>query len=323
MRAVRVHEKGGPEMLRLEEAPDPEVGTGEVLIRVHAVGVNFADHLMRIGAYPAGDPPIVPGLEAAGVGERVGSDVTGIDPGQRVMAWTRQNYAELAVAPAWAVCTAPANLAMEEVAAIPVAFGTAWHALVSTAGLQRNEWVLAHAAGSGVGSAAIQVARQLGAHVIATAGQDWKLERARALGAEAFVNYQTQDDVAGEVRSITDGRGVDVVLEGVGRATFPASVRSLAFAGRLVIYGAPSGPRVELDTREAISRNLTLYGISITTSPRFRDTIQAFAREVIPLFESGALRPVIDRVYPLESAGEAHQRMMDREQFGKLVLKVA
>jgi NADPH:quinone reductase-like Zn-dependent oxidoreductase len=183
--------------------------------------------------------------------------------------------------------------------------------------------VLAHAAGSGVGSAAIQVARALGAHVIATAGQDWKLERARELGAEHVINYQNDEDVAGTIRGITDGKGVDVVLEGVGRATFPASVRSLAFAGRLVIYGAPSGPRVELDTREAISRNLSLYGISVTTSPTFRNTIEAFAREVIPLFESGALQPVIDRVYPLARAGEAHQRMMDRAQFGKLILKVA
>jgi NADPH2:quinone reductase len=310
-------------MLRLEEAPEPEVGSGEVLIRVHAVGVNFADHLMRIGAYPAGDPPIVPGLEAAGIVERVGPEVDGIAAGQRVIAWTRRSYAELAVAPAWAVCPAPANLSMEESAAIPVAFGTAWHALVSTAGLQAGEWVLAHAAGSGVGSAAIQVARALGAHVVATAGQDWKLERARELGVEHVVNYQAQEDVAAEVRGVTAGNGVDVVLEGVGRATFPASVRSLAFGGRLVIYGAPSGPRVELDTREAINRNLTLHGISITTSPSFRHTVQAFAGEVVPLFESGALRPVIDRVFFLEEAGEAHQRMMDRAQFGKLVLRVA
>lgn len=321
MKVICAHEKGGPEVLRLEDAPAPEARSGEVLIRVHAVGVNFADHLMRIGAYPAGDPPIIPGLEAAGIVERVGPRVSEIEPGQRVIAWTRRSYAELAVAPAWAVCPAPSNLSMEEAAAIPVAFGTAWHALVSAAALQPGEWVLAHAAGSGVGSAAIQLARQLGAHVIATAGQDWKVERARDLGAEAVINYQTAD-VGAEVRRITDERGVDVVLEGVGRSTFAASVRSLGFEGRLVIYGAPSGPRVELDTRETISRNLTLFGMSITTSPRFRETMQAFAQEVVPWFESGALRPVIDRVYPLEQAGAAHQRMMDREQFGKLVLKM-
>jgi NADPH2:quinone reductase len=322
MKAVRVHEKGGPEVLTFEEAPEPEVGAGDVLIRARAVGVNFADHLMRIGAYPAGDPPIVPGLEVAGVVERVGPDVSGIQPGQRVMAWVRHSYAELVVAPAWAVCPAPSKLSFEEAAAIPVAYGTAWHALVPLAALQPGERVLVHAAGSGVGSAAIQLARQLGAHVVATAGQDWKLERAKGLGAEDVVNYSSQD-VADEVRRITDGTGVDVVLEGVGRATFPASVRSLAFGGRLVIYGAPSGPRVELDTREAINRNLTFYGMSITTNPRFRETIQAFCSEALPWFQSGALRPVIDRVYPMERAGEAHQRMMDREQFGKLILTLA
>jgi NADPH:quinone reductase-like Zn-dependent oxidoreductase len=322
MKAIRIHEKGGPEVMRFEDAADPEVGVGDVLIRVRAVGVNFADHLMRIGAYPAGDPPIIPGLEAAGVVERVGADVNGVAPGQPVMAWARRSYAELVVAPAWAVCAAPAHLSFEEVAAIPVAFGTAWHALVSCAALQAGEWVLAHAAGSGVGSAAIQLARQLGARVIATAGQDWKLERARELGAEAVVNYTTED-VANEVRRTTDRAGVDVGLEGVGRATFSASVKSLAPGGRLVIYGAPSGPRVELDTREAISRNLTLFGMSITTSPHFRQTIQAFASEALPWFESGALRPVIDRVYPIEHAGDAHQRMMDREQFGKLILTLA
>jgi NADPH:quinone reductase-like Zn-dependent oxidoreductase len=237
------------------------------------------------------------------------------------MAWARRSYAELVTAPAWAVYPAPTGLSFEEAAAIPVAFGTAWHALVALAALQPGERVLVHAAGSGVGSAAVQLARQLGGHVIATAGQDWKLERARELGAEEIVNYSTQD-VADEVRRLTDGKGVDVALEGVGRATFPGSVRSLGFGGRLVVYGAPSGPRVELDTREAINRNLTLYGMSITTNPHFRESIQAFASEALSWFESGALKPVIDHVYPLGRAGEAHQRMMDREQFGKLVLSI-
>jgi NADPH:quinone reductase-like Zn-dependent oxidoreductase len=321
MKAVRVHEKGGPEVLRYENAPDPTPGPGEVLIRVRAVGINFADHLMRIGAYPAGEPPIIPGLEAAGTVDQIGPQVTGVERGQRVMAWARRSYAELTTAPTWAICPVPGNLSFEEAAALPVVFGTAWHALVTCAALQPGEWVLAHAAGSGVGSAAIQLARQLGARVITTAGADWKVQRGLELGAEHGANYTTED--FGEVvRRATDGQGVDVVLEGVGRATFPASVKSLAFGGRLVIYGAPSGPRVELDTREAINRNLTFFGMSITTNPRFGESIAAFAAEAMPWFESGALKPVIDRVYPLERAGEAHQRLMDREQFGKLVLAV-
>src|SRR5436305_7075990 len=124
MKAIRVHEKGGPEVLRYEDAPDPQIGAGEILIRVKAVGVNFADHLMRIGAYPAGDPPIIPGLEAAGTVERVAPDVEGMRPGRRVMAWARRTYAELVAAPAWAIVPVPDGLSFEEAAAIPVAFGT-------------------------------------------------------------------------------------------------------------------------------------------------------------------------------------------------------
>jgi len=141
------------------------------------------------------------------------------------------------------------------------------------------------------------------------------------MGADATIDYSTQN-VAEEVRRLTDGRGIDVVLEGVGKATFPASVSSLAENGRLVIYGAPSGPRVELDTRLAIARNLTLYGMSVTTSPIFPNTAAAFEQRALPLFGTGQLKPVVDRVYPLAQAGEAHQRMMDRAQFGKLVLTV-
>lgn len=321
MKAIRIHEFGGPEVLRYEDAPEPTAGAEEVLVRVKAVGVNFADHLMRIGAYAAGDPPITPGLEAAGVVEALGEGVSGLEVGQRVVLWGRQTYAELAVAPEWAVRPAPAHLSFEQAAAVPVAFGTAWHALVSLADVQVGERVLVHAAGSGVGSAALQLAHALGAWVIATAGQDWKLERARDLGADEVINY-TDEDVAAQVEVLTVGQGVDVALEGVGKATFAASVRSLAPGGRLVIYGAPSGPRVELDTRLAIGRNLTLYGMSITTSPQFVDTVDRFARKGLPWFDEGRLAPVIDQVYPLAAAAEAHRRMIAREQFGKLILVV-
>lgn len=328
MKAIRIHEFGGLEQLRLEEAPDPpSPKEGEVLVRVKAVGVNFADHLMRIGAYAAGKPPIIPGLEAAGVVEALGpgphaGPAASLQPGDRVLSWGRRTYAELAPAPDWAVARAPEGLSWEELAAIPAAFGTAWHALISTARLELGERVLVHAAGSGIGSAAIQVAKAHGAWVLATAGQSWKLERARDLGADAVVNYSTED-LATRVELITEGKGLDVVLEGVGKATFAAGVRSLTAGGRMVIYGSPSGPRVELDTREAISRNLTFYGMSITTSPRFPATVAAFVRDGLPMFADGRLKPVIDQVYPFSQAAEAHQRMMDRAQFGKLVLGVS
>jgi NADPH2:quinone reductase len=320
VKAIQVHEFGGPEMLRYEDAPEPRPGPGEVLLRVKAIGINFADYLMRLGAYPnAGPPPIIPGLESAGVVEALGEGVTDLEPGQRVLSWGKRSYAELAVAPAWAVRPAPESLSFEELAAIPVAYGTAWHALVLLAQLQAGERVLVHAAGSGVGSAALQLAKALGAWVIVTAGQDWKLERARELGADATINYSEQD-VAEEVQHATGGEGVQVVLEGVGRSTFPASVKSLADYGRMVIYGAPSGPRVELDTRPAIFRNLTLYGMSVTTSRYFADSVDAFSRIALPWFEDGRLKPVVDRVYPLAQVADAMQRMIDRALFGKLIL---
>ncbi|MPZ15529.1 MAG: zinc-binding dehydrogenase [Chloroflexi bacterium] len=321
MKAIRIHEFGGPEVLRYEDVPAPELRDGEVLIRVRAVGVNFADHLARIGADDTRDGPIIPGLEATGTVEALGQGVSGLEPGQAVIAWARETYAELAIAPEWAVRPAPGNLSFEQLAAIPIAFGTAWHALVMLADLRPGERVLVHAAGSGVGSAAIQVAKQLGAWVVATAGQDWKLERARDLGADEVINY-TDEDVASQVQVLTGGSGADIVLEGVGKATFPASVRSLAEQGRMVIYGSPSGPRAELDTRPAIFRNLTFYGMSIRTSPQFVDTIDAFARRGMPWLEEGKLMPVVDRVYPLSEAAEAHRRLIAREQFGKLVLVI-
>lgn len=323
VKAVVVPQRGGPEVLHIQEVSDATAGPGQILVRIAAVGVNFADHLIRIGAYATGDPPVIPGLEAAGVVEALGPDAdTELRPGDRVIAWGRPTYAELAAFPSWAVLPAPAGLSFEELAAIPVAFGTAWHALRFLADAQRGEWVLVHAVGSGVGSAALQAAKYLGARVVATAGQDWKLARARELGADATVNYATED-VADGVRRATDGAGVNVVLEGVGKATFAASVSCMAEEGRLIIYGAPSGPRVELDARLAIWRNLSLLGMSVSTSPRFRESIRLVQADLIPGFESGQLRPIIDAIFPLEAAADAHRRLMDRAQFGKLILRVA
>jgi NADPH:quinone reductase len=319
MKALVVTEPGGPEVMQLQDVPDPTPGPDEVLIRVQAVGVNFADHLMRIGAYLRQEPPVIPGLEAAGVVEALGGGVRDLRVGQLVLALGKRTYAERMVAPAWAVIPAPPGVSIADAAAIPVAFTTAWHALVTCANLQPGERVLVHAAGSGVGSAAIQVAKELGGRVIATAGQDWKLDRARELGAEATVNY-TNQDVAAVVQALTDSQGVEVVLEGVGKATFGASLKTLTDGGRMVVYGAPSGPRVELDTRPTIFRNLTIYGMAVTTSPRFAQTVADFSQRALGWFAEGRLRPVIDRSFPLVDAGQAHQRMMDREQFGKLIL---
>ncbi len=181
--------------------------------------------------------------------------------------------------------------------------------------------MLVHAAGSGVGTAAIQVAKALGAWVVTTAGDDWKLDRARELGADETINYKTAGQaLPAEVARLTNGEGVQIVLEGVGRATFAASMQVLSPMGRMVIYGSLSGARVELDTRLAIFKNLTIYGLAITTEPRTQETIDDFRTGALPLFEQQRLSPVIHRVLPLSQAAEAHRFLLERGQFGKLVL---
>lgn len=322
MKAVRVHQPGEPEALRWEDVPDPSPGPGEVLLRVRAVGVNFADHLMRIGAYgPDRSYPLIPGLEAAGEVAALGPGVEGLAVGQRVMGWLRNSYAEYAVVRADRLLPIPEPLSFEQAAAVPVVFATAWHALVTLTNVQPGERVLVHAAGSGVGSAAVQVAHRLGAWVVTTAGADWKLERARQLGADATVNYTTEE-FAARVLELTGGQGVQVALEGVGRLTFPGTVKCLAEEGRLVIYGSPSGARVELDTRLAIFRNLTIYGMSVTTGRRFAETLASFRERALPLLARGELRPVIHATLPLPEAAAAHRMVMGREVFGKVVLVV-
>jgi NADPH2:quinone reductase len=322
MRAVVVHEFGGPEVMRVEEWPRPSVGAGEVLVRIRAVGVNFADHLQRRGAYRGQQPPLIPGMELAGEIAAIGPAVEGLALGQRVCGWSHGTYAEYAAVRADRLLPIPDYLSDEQAACLPIVFGTAWTALIRLARLHAGERVLVHAAGSGVGSAAIQIAHQRGAWVLATAGAEWKLDRARDLGADATIDYAPVEHLAEEIRRQTEGEGVDVVLEGVGRATFQASLAALRDGGRMVVYGSPSGARVELDTRLAIFRNLTIYGFSITGDDRVRQSIADLGTEALPLFRDERLRVVIDRIYPLEEAAEAHQRLLDRAQFGKLVLRV-
>ena len=192
-------------------------------------------------------------------------------------------------------------------------------ALAELARIQPGERALVHAVGSGVGMAALQIARTLGAWVAVTAGSDWKLERAVAMGADVGLNY-SNDDFADALLSATEGKGVDVALEGVGRATFPSTIKCMAPMGRVVIYGSPSGARVELDTRHAIFKNLTLYGMAITTQPRTDQTIKLFKEHGCALLEDGRVKPIIHERFSLQEAGRAHQMLTDRSVFGKLVL---
>jgi NADPH:quinone reductase-like Zn-dependent oxidoreductase len=338
MKAIRFHAHGGPEVLRYEDAPDPVAGPGEVLVRVGAVALNHLDLFQRRGMERVAIGfPHISGADVAGT--IVEAPDGTLASGQRVMLQPgvscgrcarclegRDNecprydvlgyrsdggYAELVTVPAQNVIPLPDAIGMVEAAAFPLTFLTAWHMLVARAAVQAGETVLVIGAGSGVGQAAIQIARLHGARVIATAGSVEKLSRARALGAFEAVNHST-GDVPAFIKDVTRGQGVDVVVEHAGTATWERSVRCLARSGRLVTCGATTGHDARLDLRFLFSRQLSLLG---SYMGRKGELIKAAAH-----FFRGELSPVVDRIVPLGDAAEAHRRLESREAFGKIVL---
>lgn len=340
MRAIAMRAHGGPEVLREESLPDPVAGPGQVVVRVRAVALNHLDVWVRRG-WPSLKLtwPHVLGSDVAGVVEEVGPGVSGVaagdevlvnpglscgrcrecllgnDPGCRSYAILGEHvsggYAELVAVPAVNVVAKPARLSFDEAAAVPLVFLTAWHALVARANVRPGETVLVHAAGSGVGSAAVQIARLLGATVIATAGSDAKCEKALGLGAHHAVNYEASDFVV-EVKKLTERRGVDVVFEHVGRKTWEQSILALASGGRLVTVGATTGYDPPTDLRHVFYRRLSILGSTMGPKGELFD--------VLRFVSEGKLRPVLDRVLPLSEAAAAHGLLSNRAQFGKIVL---
>jgi len=348
MRAVIFRRHGGPEVLEPAEVPAPSIGPGEILVRVKACSINHLDLWLREGlpAYRL-TLPHISGCDVSGVVERVGEGVTRVNPalkggmkaGDRVVLapgiscgrcdWCREGqdnlcvsygirgaavpggYAELASAKASDALPIPEGLSFEAAAAFPLVFLTAWHMLVGRAALRAGETVLVHAAGSGVGHAAVQIAKHLKATVYATVGSEAKVPKAKALGADAVINYH-QDNFEERIKVLTGGRGVDVVFEHIGPQTWEASLRLLAKGGRLVTCGATSGPSVTLDLRYVFSRQLSVLGSLMGT--------RAELEEVARLVVAGTLRPVIDAVVPLAEARAAQERMANRDVFGKLIL---
>ena len=340
MKAVIFSEHGGPEVLQFADVADPQIKANEVLVEVRACALNHLDVWVRGGLPGIKIPlPHILGNDVAGVVREVGELVTWVKPGDEAMIQPgvscghcveclsgRDNmcleydiigsgrdggYAELLSVPGVNVIPKPKNLSWPEAAALPLVTLTAWHMLSTQARVQPGEDVLVHAAGSGVGSLGIQIAKLFGARVIATASSGDKLAKASELGADETVNY-TRDDWPKEVRKLTGGRGVDVVFEHTGAATWPGSLVSLKKGGRLVTCGATSGFDARTDLRQVFYRHLTILGSMMGS--------KAELLAAMKFIESGRIRAVVDRTLPLAEARTAHELMENRAQFGKLVL---
>ncbi len=342
MKAVRFHQHGTPDVLKYEDAPEPSIRPNEVLVRVRACALNHLDLWVRRGIPGVPIPlPHIPGSDVSGEIAQIGADVTTVRVGQNVVLapgvtcgkcaacvsgqdnrcrqFTNLGYlidggcAEFVRVPEVNCMPYPENLTFEEAASIPLVFQTAWHMLLARAELQPGEDVLILGAGSGVGSAAIQIAKFFGARVIATAGSDEKLTKAKDLGADHLINHQTHK-IREEVRRITNKRGVDVVFEHVGTATWDDSLASLGLGGRLVTCGATTGYDAKVDLRFLFSRQLSLLGSYMGTKSELHS--------VMRLVASGRFKPIVDRVFPLAEAAAAHAYLESGSQFGKVVLKV-
>ncbi len=340
MKAVRFHEHGGTDRLIVEEVPMPVAGPAEVVVRVKACALNHLDIWERKGISGVSFPlPHISGSDVSGLIESTGHGVTHLNPGDRTVInpglscmlcpecfsgrdnycrkysvlgyFTDGGYAQFVKVPAVNALPYPKDLAFAEAAAIPLVFMTAWHMLITRCRLQPGEDVLILGAGSGVGSAAIQIAKYFHARVLTTAGSEEKLERALDLGADYVIDHSRQS-ISSEVKRITGKRGVDIVFEHVGSATWEDSIASLAHHGRLVTCGATTGYAVQLNLRQLFAKELSLHGSYMGSKAELLRALQ--------LVEAGHLRPVVARTFPLEEAAAAQSLMENREQFGKIVL---
>jgi NADPH:quinone reductase-like Zn-dependent oxidoreductase len=341
MKAVILRQHGGPEVLEYTDVPEPQIRANEVLVEVKACALNHLDIWVR-GGLPGIEIPLphILGNDVSGVVKQVGELVTWVKTSDEVMVqpgvscghceaclsgndnFCREydiigyrrdgGYAELVAVPGVNIVPKPSQLSWEEAAALPLVTITAWHMLVARAKVQPGETVLVHAAGSGVGSIAIQVAKLRGARVITTAGSDEKLAHARELGADETLNY-TNSDWPKEVKRLTNRNGVDVVVEHTGAATWPGSIASLKAGGRLVTCGATSGYDAHTDLRQVFYRHLNILGSFMGS--------KAELLEAMKFVEQGRIRGVVDRVLPLSEARQAHELIENRAQFGKVVLR--
>ncbi len=334
MRVVIISRHGPPATLKVEERPTPDPGRGQVRIAVRAIGVNFADVLARQGLYPeAPKPPFVPGYEVAGVVDQIGEAVQEVRVGDRVAAMTRfGGYAEQVLVPADQLFPIPASLTFEEAAAIPVNFATAHVCLYGTGAVGAGDRVLIHAAAGGVGSAAVQLGRLAGVTLFGTASSEEKLAVLRQWGVHHPINYRERNFVA-EVRRLTHGEGVDVILDPNGGPALRAEYRLLRPGGRLVVFGIATvagGGRLRalytflrtpfFHTLQLLSQSKSVCGVNLLQLSRRRDRMRRTMEEVLSLAADGRIQPHIGATFPLHQAAEAHALLESRQSIGKLVL---
>ncbi|WP_111429837.1 NAD(P)H-quinone oxidoreductase [Rhodobacteraceae bacterium DSL-40] len=325
MRAVEISEPGGPEVLRLVTRPVPQPGPGEILLRVHAAGVNRPDALQRAGNYaPPLDASDLPGLEASGEVVALGAGAEGWQIGDKVCALLPGGgYADYVTTPAAHALPVPSGLGMIEAAALCETFFTVWSNVFQRGALKAGESFLVHGGSSGIGTTAIQLAAARGAHVFATAGSEEKCAACRELGAELAINYRETDFVEA-VKEATGKKGVNLILDMVGGGYIPRNIRALAMDGRLVMIAFLSGPKAEVNFAQVMVKRLTLTGSTLRPqSVAAKAAIAAdLRREVWPLLDAGKIAPVMDQTFPLERAAEAHARMESSAHIGKIVLTV-
>jgi len=321
MKAIVFSQTGGPEVLALSDVPKPNVRPGMVLIKVHAIGVNFADTRFRQGTYVVKPKlPDTPGMEAAGVIEAVGDGVSDLRVGQRVAAFTVKSYAEYCQAPAPMVIPLPDAVSFEHGAAFPIQVMTAYHMLHTADSTGPGKTVLVHSAAGGVGIVAVQLAKAAGARVFGTVGSDAKVPLVKERGADAVINYATQK-FADEVLKLTDGRGVDLILDAVGKPTFEEGLRCLAPFGHLILFGRAGGPTDPLNVATLSAKSQKVSGFMVPTVTRnFPEKTRESAERCFALMREGRLKLHIGKTFPLAEAADAHRYLESRQSTGKLIL---
>jgi len=320
MKAVRVHQYGGLEMLKYEEVPTPEPGEGEARVKIDAVGVNFIDIYHRIGRYQ-GTLPLTLGQEAAGTVDAVGSNVTDVKPGDRVVyASVQGSYAEYAIAPAWRLVPVPSGVNAQQATAVMIQGMTAHYLTFSTYPLKEGETALVHAAGGGTGQLLVQIAKRRGARVIGTVSTEEKAARAREAGADEVILY-TQVDFEAEVKRLTNNVGVHVVYDSVGKDTFDKSLNCLRRRGYMVLYGQSSGsvPPVDPQTLNA-KGSLYLTRPFLAHYTADRTELLSRVNDLFKWIAAGDLKVRVDKTFPLTQAADAHRYLEDRQSKGKILL---